>query len=198
MKKNFDLTFCFKGSRRYVHGTDIFSKLTEQCDGNPTDIDLVFHGITASNMIFSVDKPSQDELKVVFRCSCGHEMIRLFGVENGQKIDCNYAYAEERIVKNSELDLTQKSINMLQSSDFLFIEHIVAMNKTLVETLYNNVKGKWYFTRLQLERNYIMDEVLSLEVRLQSNFQLKLTKSLLIVNGLEVGYLYFSNIPEKA
>lgn len=197
MKKVVDLVFCFKGSRQYVHGTDIFTKLTEQCDSELAGIDLVFHGIVGSNMTFFAEKPSHCEIKVIFRCSCGNKKIRLFGVDNGKEIDCRYDFTEEMIIKNSKINLDRKSIYMIQPAKFSFIEHIVAMNKALVETLYNNVEGKWYFTRLQLEKNIQMNEVLSLEIQLLSNFQLKLTKSLLVVNNEGVGYIFFSHTQNK-
>lgn len=196
MKRGFELTFCFKGSRRYVHGTDIFSQLTERYQRTPTNIDIVFHGITVSNMFFSLEKPLGKEVKVIFRCNFGNEKVRLYGIESEKKIDCGYAYEEEKIIENAEIDIQQKSIALKQPTAFSFIEHIVALNKALVETLYKAVEGKWYFTRLQLERNITMNDVASLKLRLQSNFQLKLTKSVLIVNNEEVGHLYFSHIPK--
>ena len=39
MKKEFDLEFCFKGNREYVHGTDIFTKLTEKYNNDLKKID---------------------------------------------------------------------------------------------------------------------------------------------------------------
>jgi len=72
------------------------------------------------------------------------------------------------------------------------------MNKALVEQLYSEVEGKWYFTRLQLGNNISMSDVSSLKLDLKSNFQFKLTKSAIIVNDIEVGFIYFSLIPKES
>jgi len=198
MKEKIDLDFCFKGSRKYVHGTDIFTKLTENYNNDVKNIDLAFHGITINNMTFYTEKPEKDAVKVTFRCLFNKDKIRLFGIENDSSIDCQYEYMEEKIVENSLINIAEENIILQTQTEYSFIEHIVAMNKSLVEKLYSEVSGKWYFTRLQLKENIEMPDVSSLQLILKSNFQFKLTKSAIIVNDLEVGFIYFSLIPKES
>jgi hypothetical protein len=197
MKKEFDLEFCFKGGRKYIHGTDVFSKLTEYYDGDVKNIDLVFHDIAVNNMRFFIEKPLKNKVITTFKCQKNHEEIKLYGIESTCNINCYYEYPEEKIVDNSLIDDSKKTIILSSSTEYSFIEHIVAMNKALVENLYGNVNGKWYFTRLHLKKNINMSDVSSLQLILKSNFKFQLTKSAIIVNDTEVGFIYFSLIPES-
>jgi len=197
MKKKFDLTFCFKGNRNYVHGTDIFIKILEHFT-NAHDIDIAFHDIAIKNMDFSTEKPKNKKIQVTFKCLKSEEKIKIFATENNTNILCRYKYYEDKIINNSTINLEKENIILNKQTKYSFIEHIVAMNKTLHETLYSNVNGKWYFTRLRLEKDINMSDILSLELVLKSNFQFKLTKSAIIVNKVTVGFIYFSLIPKES
>lgn len=198
MQEHFNLAFCFKGSRQYVHGTDIFTKVTGLQGNGIKNIDIAFHGITKSNMTFLSEKPEGEETKVTFRCLHNEDKVKLYGIENHSNVDCRYEYHEEKIVDNSSVDIPEETIVLKTPTEYSFIEHIVAMNKRLVEELYSNVTGKWYFTRLQLQENISMSDVSTLQLTLQSNFQFKLTKSAITVNGTDVGFIYFSLIPKES
>lgn len=198
MKDKIDLKFCFKAKRQYVHGTDIFEKLTAYHGNDIKNIDIAFHGITINNMTFTTEKPKAKVVKVTFRCLQYETKVKLFGIENDSSVDCHYEYLEEDIVENSRVNVREESILLKVPTKYSFIEHIVAMNKALVETLYSDVNGKWYFTRLQLKENIVMSDVTSLKLILKSNFQFKLTKSAIIVNNTDVGFIYFSLIPKES
>jgi len=193
-----DLEFCFKGSRNYVHGTDIYTKILELQNSDMKKIDIAFHSITLHNMTFFPLKPAVDDIKVTFRCIDDGQKIILFGVENNKNVDCRYEYKEEKIVEKSTVISSEESILLKTSTEYSFIEHIVAMNKALLENLYPDINGKWYFTRLQVKEPVNMPDVSSLKLILKSNFQFKLTKSAIIVNEVEVGFIYFSLIPKES
>ena len=111
------------------------------------------------------------DIKVTFRCQLENgRTIKLFGIENDADIDCRYEYLEEKIVDNSIIDKDFEKISLKNPTEFNFIEHIVAMNKALHENIYQTVKGKWYFTRLQLSQPIKMKYVNSLVLKLKSNF----------------------------
>ena len=192
-----ELEFCFKGTRNYVHGTDIFTKLVESYS-NVSKVDILFHGVTVKNMRFLTEKPEANEVKVTFKCQCNNEKIKLFGIENDTDVECRYEYLEETIINNSTINISKELIILNNQTQYSFIEHIVAMNKGLLENLFPDAKGKWYFTRLQLKDNIDMKNVSSLQLIMKSNFQFKLTKSAIIVNGLETGFIYFSLVNKES
>jgi len=198
MKEVFDLDFCFKGSRKYVHGTDIFLKLVEKYNDDIENIDIAFHGISVNNMTFSSNKPIDKEIKVTFRGLHENNKIKLFGFENSSEINCRYEYLEEKIVDNSIVTISTESITLKTPTEYTFIEHIVAMNKALLEDIYPDINGKWYFTRLQLQRPINISDTTSLQLILKANFQFKLTKTSIFVDKKEIGFIYFSLIPKES
>jgi len=198
MKDTFGLDFCFKGKRKYVHGTDIFTKISKIFEPFIDSIDISFHGIVSNNMTFFSVKPDSHDIKVSVKCSHNNKKIKLYGIDSGTPINCRYTYNEDEITKNSAIDRSLQSITLKTPTSYSFIEHIVAMNKALLETLYTDLSGKWYFTRLQLKKNIQMDDNINLKLMLKTNFQFKLTKTIIIVNQEEIGYIYFSLIPKES
>jgi len=194
--KELKFDFCFKGKRKYVHGTDVFSALSTNFNGQLKYIDISFHGIAIRNLIFFTEKPKKKDIKVVFKAESNGEKIKLFGVEDNKDIECRYDYAEEKIIDQTTIDLSNEIISLNQLTDYSFIEHIVAMNKALLNNLYIEKDGQWLFTRLQLTNNIQMNEIESLDIALKLNVQFKLTKSVINVNNREMGYLYFSFSPK--
>jgi len=191
--------FCFKGSRTYVHGTDIYTQLTEYFGSGIKKIDLAFHGITVKNLSFYETKTDDMDIKVTFRCQLENgKRIKLFGIENNTNVNCRYEYMEEEIVRHSSVDRTTERISLITQTEYNFIEHIVAMNKALLENLYPDLNGKWYFTRLQLPYPAAMENINSLILEFKSNFQFKLTKTAIFVNNENLGYIYFSLIPKES
>ena len=198
MKEKIDLNFCFKGNRQYVHGTDIYTKLIELYNNDVKKLDIAFHGVTIKNITFYTSKPDGYDIKVTCKCIHNNEKIKLFGIENDSNINCRYEYLEEKIVENSIVTLAEENILLKTPTEYSFIEHIVAMNKALVESLYPDINGKWYFTRLQLKEPVNMSDITSLQLVLKANFQFKLTQSVIIANEIEVGYIYFSLITKES
>lgn len=198
MKKEFPLDFCFKGNRTYVHGTDIFNKsltLFQQLGYTELKkIDIAFHHIVEKNLTFLPEYDGDNEnIKVTVKFESVDGLHRFVAIENGIDIDCRYEYPEENIVRASIVDIENKMMTLQEPLAFSFIEKIVAMNKGLLEKLFENVDGKWYFTRLQLNDIMINDvSTRKISLMFKSNFNFKLTKTAVAVDDKEIGFIYFS------
>jgi hypothetical protein len=192
--KKYSLEFCFKGSRNYVHGTDIFNKVIKQLKNEMLNkkIDLSFHGIARTNIDLVNEKPENKELiKFAIKfINKDNKKEVMYGIENGKKIECRYEYPEENIYNLSNLNLEKKEVVLNKDTSFSFIENIVALNKYLLVNLFSNANGKWYFTRLQLKEN--IDSNYPLKLILKGSFNLKLTKTEIFVDNKSVGFIYFS------
>ncbi len=190
-----DLNFCYKGSRNYIHGTDVYNIVTSYLEKNNyqhDSLDLSFHKIAKNNMILTDKTPIEDDIKFVYKyITSDKEKIVLYGIEQQEKVTCRYPYPEEDICTLSELNITQKEIELTQDSSYTFIENCVALNKYLLENLFQNVEGKWYFTRLQL-KVIPRDDFYPLKLKFKMNFNLKLTKTEILIDSKTVGYIYFS------
>ena len=194
-EKVHNLEFCFKGNRTYIHGTDVYNKIIEILNGNMTNekFDLSFHGVAKKNLQLSNMKPEDENfIKIVCKYSGeNNERKVLYGIENNQSIDCRYTYLEDDICKQSDLDLKNKEINLNEYTSYSFIENSVALNKYLLENLFPDVNGKWYFTRLQLSKVQ-SNHVYPLKLVLKANFNFKLLKTEIFVADKSIGYIYFS------
>ena len=195
----YDLEFCFKGNRTYVHGTDIYNKIVEilNNDMKDTKIDLSFHGVAKKNILLSNKKP-EDENLIKFVCKYtgeNNERKILYGMERNHNITCQYTYPEEEICQLSDLDLENKEINLNKDTSYSFIENSVALNKYLLENLFPDVNGKWYFTRLQL-LDVTTKKTYPLKLVLKANFNFKLTKTEIFISDKSMGYIYFSLVKE--
>lgn len=195
----YDLEFCFKGNRTYVHGTDIYNKIVEilNNDMKDTKIDLSFHGVAKKNILLSNKKPENENL-IKFVCKYtgeNNERKILYGMERNHNITCQYTYPEEEICQLSDLDLENKEINLNKDTSYSFIENSVALNKYLLENLFPDVNGKWYFTRLQL-LDVTTKKTYPLKLVLKANFNFKLTKTEIFISDKSMGYIYFSLVKE--
>lgn len=186
------LNFCFKGERTYVQGPDIVSELFQaMADKNLSQIDLKFNGITQTGLDM-VDGDENSDAKVNIRwLESGVSKIYQL-VENGESINCRNEYDEEQIISKASLDLQNQSIILDDVTSYTVCENFVAMNKFLLQNLYPEEKGKWYFTRLE-QVKVIPDNSL-IEVKLIKNFNFRLTKSDILVDGEVIGSVYFTMV----
>lgn len=193
--KRHNLEFCFKGSRTYVHGTDIYNTLLEflKNDIVQNSLDLSFHGITKTNIEISNEKPTNESL-LKFACKYvdkeNNKKI-LYGFENNVPIECRYEYPENSICTLSELNLEKQEVLLTKSSSFTFVENTVALNKYLLESLFPDVNGKWYFTRFQI-KEILHNKTYPLKLIFKANFNFKLTKTEIFVDNSLIGFIYFS------
>lgn len=189
--------FQFKGSRNYVHGTDMFSLMLT---GYPTsvlsNIRFTVHGIVHTPIckLYLADNKEllNDVADIRARCqfetnSVTHWLALMQGVGDAVS-GRRYEYDEDRIIKLC--NMTDEGIVLLQQSPFTFIESVVSMNKHMHQQLFPDVTGKWLFTRIDLEAG--CDEREKLSLRFRHNMNYRLTKSDILVNGEKVGDIYFS------
>ena len=186
------LNFCFKGARQYVHGTDIVATLLKtMADKSLTQIDLKFNGITKTNLDL-VEGQESDQAKVNIRWLEQGQEKQYQLVENGELIDCRYEYNEDLIIEKNTLDLEAQTIHLNESTGFTLCENFVAMNKHLLQRLFPEEIGKWYFTRL--EQTMLIDDDALISVKLIKNFNFRLTKSDILLNDETIGSVYFTMV----
>jgi hypothetical protein len=184
------LNFCFKGPRNYIQGPDIVSALFKVfASQNISDVDVKFNGITQTNLSL-VEGHENSNAKVNIRLKEAGEEKSYQLIENGQVVECRYDYDEDKIIAHCQLDLVNQQITLQQSTGFTLCENFVAMNKVLLQDLFPDEKGKWYFTRL--EQKHLIDNDTLITVRLIKNFNFRLTKSDILVGDEVIGSVYFT------
>ncbi|MGE4500919.1 MAG: hypothetical protein AB7C96_11280 [Hydrogenovibrio sp.] len=186
------LNFCFKGARQYVQGPDIVATLLKtMADKSLTQIDLKFNGITKTNLDL-IEGQDSDQAKVNIRWLEQGQEKQYQLVENDEPIDCRYEYNEDLIIEKTTLNLEAQTIHLNESTGFTLCENFVAMNKHLLQQLFPDEVGKWYFTRLEQTR--LIDDNALISVKLIKNFNFRLTKSDILLNDEVIGSVYFTMV----
>ena len=184
------LNFCFKGDRDYVHGTDMFNSIVKNLDTSLKRIDFMIYKRTNKNLLLK-DKLNNKDL-IIFKFLNNGKIY--YGIETDDIVDCRYSFKEEEILEKTELK--KRKVALLHYNDkYSFIENIVVANKYLLNEIFPNIKGKWYFTRLQLEYYPIKAKTLNLEFI--NHLNLRLTKTKISDDKKTLGYIYFSLVEEN-
>lgn len=188
------LSFCFKGNRDYVQGPDIVVAVLKQFSAEEiTDLDFKFNGIASTNLdLIEGDKAENANVNIRLMVNGEPKSFQL--IESGEAIGCRYEFDERRILDCCNLDMTAQSIELQNPTAYSFCENIVAMNKSLLQNLYPQETGKWYFTRL--EQKYPIDDDALITVKLIKNFNFRLTKSDILISNEVVGSVYFTMMRE--
>ncbi len=195
-----EIAFNFKGSRRYIHGTDMFNAMFQSLSGKSlSNIRFMMHGIVDSPCCRLFIAESRDELDSVndIRVRCQYDRdgvthwLALSPAECELSKSARYEYDEERLLSHCEMQ--SDGITLLRQSPFSFIENVVAMNKHMHLQMFPEATGRWMFTRIDLIAGCEARESIALKFRHNMNF--RLTKSDILVEGQKKGDLYFSLIP---
>lgn len=190
MTKNFK--FKFKGDRNYVHGSDIVNELLKNFkDQDLQSIDIRFNGITTSNMLLLPnDEDGEAKVNISWIEDGRDSQYKL--VETGDQVQERYQYNEKLISDNACLDLETKSAQLKVKTPYTFCENLIATNKFLLQSLYPEEVGKWYFTRIELDR--IISDEEAFKIILVKKLGFRLTKSEIYISNEKVGNIYFSMV----
>ncbi len=192
---------CFKGSRTYLHGTDLYNALCEQVpklSGLPVQAPtrIVIHRLVTHECDIllgavgeSIEKPELPWAEFTF--STGQGTIAGWMCETDRNVACRYEYAEERIEGKSALNEARNEIAIYEDTGYSPVEVAVAMTKKMHYAMCPT-KAKWLFTRLELKRLLQAPDACSLRIRLEHNFNNRLTKSSLLSDEDVIGHIYFS------
>jgi hypothetical protein len=189
----------FKGNRQYLHGTDILEAglraITTHYNTNAiSDIDIAFHKRAEMGLTLYSVPPLNKEATVQISCKIAGVREKFFLVEDGQDIAERYDYAEESIVATTQIQLDCASALSSVALPCTDIERWVAMVKALHHAVYTEVSGKWLFVRGKFASYHGTYGRTSVEhrVKLEANFNNKLTRSALLVGGKKLGDIFFS------
>jgi len=192
-----NISLSFKANRNYIHGTDLFNELL--CyfpEKNLTNINYTIHKLIGNNhgQVHIAENP--DEFKILIPmsnatvCLCADGKTYWVAFLFADEIPINPSrsvYDENLLIKLCRIN--EKTITLSEESPFTFIETIVAMHKKLLHILYPHIE-KWLFTKLMLT-NY-PDDKKNITISLCHNFNFKLVKSKILVDGQLIGDIYFS------
>ncbi len=195
-----NFNFCFKGNRTYVQGGDIYNAIAKYLKASYGDaithIEVLMHKLASHNMIGEVLDAGQPILSVSPTMICRFDIEgktkTLYLIETDTKVDCRYEFNEESIIRNSHILLDQKSITLLNETPYSPIEVVIALNKRLMQTLFDSEKGKWLVTRITLKRFLPESSDAAFTIALKQNLSYRLTYSTIMIGKEYYGGIYFS------
>lgn len=204
MKDVIDLEFCFKGSRKYIQGPDIFDTVIKQLQkefNNLTNIKYtayqMLHKNATMHIVKKVIKSNYSIINSLISFVVNDVKYYVVVFDNNEMVKCSKDYSEEIVEQNSII--SANVITFKNTLPYSFTELVVSMNKFFLnQTVYE--KGKWIVTKFDY---YDMDKIVDIEnkevkLELLQNLNNKLTKSQLYLDNEPVGYLYFSLIPKES
>ena len=192
-----EIELCFKGERNYIEGPDLFNVLVACCAAVPLqNIRFSAHSFVRTPWCRIFSAESKEALREVgeasARCSFDANDVTKWLVLLPERGDASTgarcAYDESLVVATCRMGLD--SIVLDQPSPFTFIETVVSMSKRMHEQLFPEARGKWIFTRIELD--VLCDAREHLSLRLGHNLNFRLTQSEVLVKGKKVGDIYFS------
>lgn len=190
--------FRYKGTRDYIHGTDMFNAIMEASNPSSARSNILFtindYVRTAMCKLYlTSSKESLEEVKdIAVRCQLDIDGITHWVAIVQDERDSGererYSYDESQIL--SLCGTVGEGISLSQLSPYTFIETVVAMTKHMHQQLFPDISGKWVFTRILLP--LFCDVKKGLAIRLRHNMNYRLTKSDIEVDGNKVGDIFFS------
>jgi len=205
MKSSYTLNFCFKGSRNYVQGPDIFDTVIKQLSQTFNKITKIKY--TAYEMLYTnaslcvTDSFVKSDYPIINSLiTFIHQEIKYYAVisSNDTAIECSQEYSEVVVQKSSLIQKQTISFqNTLNAASYT--EIVVSMNKYFLSTSVD-VEGKWIVTKFDYDNvDTIMNiQNQNLKIELVQNLSNKLTKSTLYLADKKVGNLYFTLIPKES
>lgn len=195
-----DLNFRYKGGRDYVHGTDMYNTIVERISAANPEVaggtfTMTIHDIVRGQcqLVYS-DWTAQalkpENSKVEFSFASGATRIIGWLVETAEAVTERYEYPESEIIQKCFVD--GKTVKIDSETPYSAIEVLVAINKHLHLSVLQNAVGKWFFTRLELERLLRPEDASRFQLELVKNMHNRLTKSEILSDGRRIGHIFFS------
>lgn len=206
MEKNIlikNISFSFKGNRSYIQGPDIFNESLKSigylnsCSFFQKDFKKINFSIHSflnkpnANLykldnIRHIDKKKIIALFEILTNSLDYYAVIQNPISNEEIVRVDYD--ETKVTNYCMINNHKISVSKV---DYSLMETIVSMNKFLLSSIFNNLKGKWIFTKISLygEKNFD-----NFYLEYDSNFKMSLFKTKIFKNNILIGDLYFNFI----
>jgi hypothetical protein len=201
------LEMCFKGQRDYLQGADIFNALSKALTGAAAKnasrpFTLAMHNFShhQCDLLMSGGADGGNRLPMPesriadFTLGAGSDEAVGWLSESERPVKCRYPFDENEIAQRCIL--AEKEIVFSGQSAYTPMDILVSISKQLHLTLFPAAKGRWIFTKLQVDYLLLPQDTDGLRVKFLQNFNNRLTKSSLWKCAEPLGYIFFSLMNE--
>lgn len=193
----------FKGERDYVQGPDIYNgmnlALIRDFDmGDIRDLNFSIHQFTGSNLLLSLLKRDEEPTnrKPIARLTFWNESRawKLIATNDDTVVSARKSYSEEPVQRAAIFNRDRSELRIEEQLGYSDIELWVSQNKILLQLMFPDKEGKWLFVKGEFDRFTGKSAYGYSELRLLHNFNFRLTKSEVVVDGVSRGFVYFSMV----
>ena len=180
----------FKGTRHYLHGTDMFDALLG-ITGAKGRVVLVMRRLMKSpvNAVSIAPEVDPTAYPAEFHYSTIESDCTVVLCEDpGREVTRRVPYDEERITAPAVISGTALTCRVSES--YSFIEQVVALNKLLLNSSVGADAPKWLFTRIELDT--VPDACEILDLKLAASIGSRITKTAIGTDGRSIGHIYFA------
>lgn len=186
------LTLKYKGSRNYLHGTDIFNSLQDALSKKEVGhlAKLVFNRFARNQIEVLMEEQATDNHKLgyaVWKPVSGKEK-HLWLYETGVLVNGSYPYEEDAILSNSMIQ--DRVIKLSASNPYSTIENIIALTKKLNYAISPDVQGQWLFGQIDLQLK-LPEEWKLIQINQTVGLANKFSRNRILIDGLLYGEIRF-------
>jgi hypothetical protein len=192
----------FRGARTYVHGTDIFTGISEQSEaltGSPDAFvsSLSFHAKSLRQCGIGIGAPPPDELvtaQFAITLPFGPQVVDGWVVQTDQVPAARVEYDEADVVATAQITAAPMMISLRPASSYTSIQVLVAAMKELCLAANPLAHGRWMFGRLDLEQA-LPQAMPRLEVELTRLFKDRYAVGRVLAGDRAIGTIRFISEP---
>ncbi|MUI52497.1 hypothetical protein [Aliivibrio fischeri] len=174
------LNFKYKGTRNYVHGTDVFNEVHDKLDSRVIDISFRKVIYNQCDLVSGIDRNAVSIIKT--------ENAVYSLVENDDNVIERYPYDEDILLIESEIN--ENKIFVKYHNDFSLIEYVVALTKKINNFLNKPEYGQWLFGQFIINAK-LPENVDVIEVQQNKVIGGKFSDNNVIMDGNVVGKIKF-------
>lgn len=190
----------YKGTRDYLHGTDMYNAIMEYLDRVaprylPSPLKMVIHDFSRNqcDMLYSIGAercPRPENARLEFYLS---DNVSGWLRETDRLVLARRPYPEDEIVANSRIEGQAIFAAADAACSFSAIEVLVSLTKRL-HLIVRSGSARWAFTRLELQRPLQDGDSGRFQVELLQTLGNRLTKSAVRVGNVPLGHIFFSAV----
>lgn len=186
------INLAYKGSRKYIHITDIYNSLFY--DKNYKKLDILFKKKIKNQPKF-ISKNLIKDKKIIQKANCTISIIKkkikhtILIYDSKKKINIKYHYDEKLFYKFFKL--TNKSCRCNFGTEMSSIEVLIALTKYFHIKKIKNCS--WLFSKLTLKSKLNEKKIKNFTIYLKKNYINMFTKLDIYQNKKFIGEIQFSN-----
>lgn len=194
----------FKGTRDYLHGTDMYIELIRVlnnryslAESRSLRLNINKFGKYQFDIHFKepTDGPGKPEKATAdFLLTLPEESISGWFVQSSRPVESRYPYNEDAVFEHCVIK--EQSISIHRDPGYHPVEVAVAMTKHLHESQLPLDDKRWVLTKLHITRLFQSIDASSLVIKLDHNIGTRLSRSTITATDGLIGQIYMSAAPK--